>query len=107
MPEFRFALHLGICFLSVQRKLLAFRTIMRAALPNKYTFNFCAADRTFLVGAPIDSKIEFATAIDPIEGSAIATDAFIQYVMDRFMQGLCLTFGKRIGKQEWMQFRKV
>ena len=79
---------------------------MSAALTNDDPFDTCAADRAGFSCTVIHSKmiLILTAAIDPIEGCAVAADAFLQDFADRFMQCLRLFHRDRIGGSQRMQF---
>jgi len=82
---------------------------MCAALTDNKPYDFCVAYRARFSCAIIHAEmiLEFAAAIDPVNGCAVAADAFLQYGTDRFMQRLSLFRRYRIGCGDWMQFRDV
>src|SRR6266508_2208588 len=88
-------------------RLLTLRTIMCAALTNQYAFDPCATDGTFLICAPIHSKLEFAAAIDPIKRRTVTTDSLVQDLMDRVVQRPSLSRRDRIGCSKRMQLRHM
>ena len=65
---------------------------MCSALPNHQLLDRCATDETWFSIAIIHPKIilELAATIRPVNGRAVAFDAFLQDLADRFMQRLGL-----------------
>lgn len=82
---------------------------MGAPLTDDEPDDLCATGGAGFSCAVIHPKmvLEFTAAIDPINGSAVATDTFPQYFADRFMQRLSLFRRYRIGRGAWMQFCNV
>ena len=79
---------------------------MSTALAHNDPLDACPTDGAGFSGAVIHSKmiLILTAAIDPIEGRAVATDAFLQDFTDRFMQRLRLFHRDRIGGSQRMQF---
>ena len=82
---------------------------MRPALAYDQPLDLRAANRAGLSLAVVHPEIilEFAAAIDPVNGRAVAADAFLQNLTDRFMQRLSLLLRHRIRHSQRMQFRDV
>src|SRR5262245_45793920 len=86
---------------------LTLRTEVCAALTNDHSLNRRAADGAGLALTVVHPKIILilTAAIDPINGCAVAADAFLQDLADRFVQRLSLSRRHRIGRGDRMQFR--
>jgi len=82
---------------------------MCAALTDSHALNFCAACRAGFSFTIIHAKmiLEFTAAIDPIDGGAIAANAFLQHLADRVPQRLSLFRRYGIGGCQRMQFRDI
>ena len=65
---------------------------MCSALTNCDAYDFYAAVFTGLAFAVVGSKmvLEFSAAIDPVDGRAVAADAFAQHLADRIAQTFSL-----------------
>lgn len=65
---------------------------MRSTLTDRDAFDRCAAVFTRFSFAVVHPKIvlEFSATVDPVDGRAVAADAFLQYVADRVMQTFSL-----------------
>ena len=82
---------------------------MRTALTDRDAANFRAAVLAGFACAVIGTKIilEFAAAIDPVDGCAVAADALFQHGADRVVQRFSLFCRDRTRCAQWMKFRDV
>lgn len=82
---------------------------MRASLGDDHALNYSAAVLTWVSFAVVYSKIilKFSAAIDPINGRAVATDAFLQDVLDRVAQRFRLFYRDRTRIALRVQFGDV